>query len=122
MGPESPPRMGSPDRSFGEAIAEVARRLEAEGSAQQTLQKMVELAVATIAGCDHAGVSIINEAVQTPAGSDDVPHRVDELQYDAGEGRAWTRSGSTTSSRPTICAARSVGRTSAHARRPRPAC
>ena len=86
MGAESPPWMGFPDRSFGEAIAEVARRLEAEGSAQKTLQKMVELAVATIVGCDHAGVSIINEGVRTPAASDDVPRRVDRLQYDAGEG------------------------------------
>jgi serine phosphatase RsbU (regulator of sigma subunit) len=75
-----------PDRSFGEAIAAVARRLEAEGSAQATLQKMVELAVATIAGCDHAGVSIVNEGVRTPAASDDVPRRVDEIQYDVGEG------------------------------------
>lgn len=86
MGAESPPRMGWPDRSFGEAIAEVARRLEAEGTAQKTLQKMVELAVATIAGCDHAGVSITNEGVQTPAASDDVPRRVDWLQYESGEG------------------------------------
>jgi serine phosphatase RsbU (regulator of sigma subunit) len=86
MGVESAPRMGFPDRSFGEAIAEVARRLDAEGSAQETLQTMVELAVATVGGCDHAGVSIINEGVQTPAASDDVPRRVDEIQYDAGEG------------------------------------
>ena len=86
MGAESPPRVGFADRSFGEAIAEVARRLEAEGSSQETLQKMVELAVGTIGGCDHAGVSIINEGMRTPAASDDGPCRVDELQYDAGEG------------------------------------
>jgi serine phosphatase RsbU (regulator of sigma subunit) len=86
MGARSSLQMGSSDRSFAEAIAEVARGLEAEGTAIETLQKMVELAVSTIAGCDHAGVSLVNEGVETPVASDDVPRQVDRLQYEAGEG------------------------------------
>jgi serine phosphatase RsbU (regulator of sigma subunit) len=78
--------MESSDRSFADAIAEVARRLQAERTAQETLQKMVELAASTIGGCDHAGVSIVNAGVDTPAASDDVPRRVDRIQYESGEG------------------------------------
>ncbi len=73
-------------RDFGEEIADVARRLQAEATAQETLQKMVELAAGTIGGCDHAGVSIVDGGVQTPAASDDVPRQVDRVQYEAGEG------------------------------------
>ncbi len=74
------------DRSLFAAIAEVARSLQAETTAQETLQKMVELAVTTIEGCDHAGVSVFNGEFETPAASDDVPLQVDRLQYESGEG------------------------------------
>src|SRR3954454_4363414 len=49
---------------------------------------MVELAVSTISGCDHAGVSIVerNGEIDTPAASDDVPRQVDALQYETDEG------------------------------------
>src|SRR4051794_31723747 len=47
-----PEESGSAQNGFAEAIAEVARQLQAEGSAQETLQTMVELAVSTIGGCD----------------------------------------------------------------------
>jgi len=79
---------GSAQNGFAEAIAEVARQLQAEGSAQETLQTMVELAVSTISGCDHAGVSIVerNGEIDTPAASDDVPRQVDALQYESDEG------------------------------------
>lgn len=54
----------SPRRdNFAEAIAGIARALQAEATAQETLQKMVELAVSTIRGCDHAGVSIVKAKV-----------------------------------------------------------
>ena len=79
---------GSAQNGFAEAIAEVARQLQAECSAQETLQTMVELAVSTISGCDHAGVSIVerNGEIDTPAASDDVPRQVDALQYETDEG------------------------------------
>src|SRR3954468_11784489 len=49
---------------------------------------MVELAVSTIRGCDHAGVSIVERdgEIDTPAASEDVPRHVDELQYESNEG------------------------------------
>lgn len=68
------------------AFAEVARAL-AEGDVQQTLQKVVDMAVDTISGCDHAGISFLKGGKgSTPAASDDVPLLVDAIQYETGEG------------------------------------
>ncbi len=75
------------DRGFAEAIAQVARALQAEPSAQATLQKMVDLAVATIEGCDDAGVTVIEESeFHTPAATGEVPRQVDQIQYSTGQG------------------------------------
>jgi serine phosphatase RsbU (regulator of sigma subunit) len=77
---------GGADRDVAQAIAEVARRLQAHGSPRETLQAMVELAVATIPGCDHAGVSIADGAIRTMAVSDEIPRLVDRVQDESGEG------------------------------------
>ncbi len=72
---------------LAEAFAEMARTLLSAHSVQETLQRIVDLAVQTIDGCDHAGVSLVKEGrVTTPAASDDVPPSVDRLQYEADEG------------------------------------
>ena len=42
-----------------DAFAEIARALLAEGDVQHTLQKICDLAVETIDGCDHAGISFL---------------------------------------------------------------
>ena len=68
-------------------FAEMARALLAQDDVQQTLQKICDLAVETIEGCDHAGVSFLKgRKVTTPAASDDVPRAVDAIQYETGEG------------------------------------
>jgi GAF domain-containing protein len=70
-----------------DAFAEIARALLAEGDVQHTLQKICDLAVETIDGCDHAGISFLKgKNVSTPAASDDVPRQVDVIQYEVGEG------------------------------------
>jgi transcriptional regulator with GAF, ATPase, and Fis domain len=70
-----------------EMFAEVARSLLAESDVQTTLQRIVDLAVDTIDGCDHAGITFLHAGVfTTPAASDDVPVKVDEIQYETGEG------------------------------------
>ena len=72
---------------LAETFAEVARALQAEGSVQATLDKIVELAVKTVSGCDHAGVTLVDRGqVHTQAASDDVPGLVDTVQYETGEG------------------------------------
>ncbi len=70
-----------------DAFADMARALLAEGDVQHTLQKICDLAVETIDGCDHAGISFLKgRKVDTPAASDDVPRKVDAIQYEVSEG------------------------------------
>jgi len=73
--------------SASEAFADLARSLLAEEDVQKTLQRIVELAVETIDGCDHAGITLLHgRKPSTPAASDHVPGMVDAIQYGAGEG------------------------------------
>jgi transcriptional regulator with GAF, ATPase, and Fis domain len=76
---------GGPD---AETFAEVARALLAQKDVQQTLQKIVDMAVDTIEGCDYAAVSLLvrGKEVITGAATDDVARRVDDIQYATGEG------------------------------------
>jgi len=70
-----------------ETFAEIARSLLSQEDVQTTLQKIVDLAVVTIDGCDHAGISFLKGGkVDTPAASDDVSRKVDAIQYETGEG------------------------------------
>jgi hypothetical protein len=51
------------------------------------LTKIPTLAVETIDGCDHAGISLVqSRRISTPAASDDVPVQVDAIQYETDEG------------------------------------
>lgn len=76
-----------PAPDFGAALAETATVLFAAGSLENTLQTTVDLAVATIDGCDFAGLFILaEEGVQTLAHSDSIVIEVDALQHRAGEG------------------------------------
>ena len=57
------------------------------GSVHETLQRTVDLAVKTIPGCEHAGVSVVHHRkIATPAATDSLPLRVDAIQYEVGEG------------------------------------
>jgi transcriptional regulator with GAF, ATPase, and Fis domain len=79
--------MSSRGGGSADAFAEIARSLLAQGDVQHTLQKICDLAVETIDGCDHAGISFLKgKKVETPAATDDVPRKVDAIQYEVGEG------------------------------------
>src|SRR5688572_16567407 len=79
--------MTSQGGGSADAFAEIARALLAEADVQHTLQKICDLAVETIDGCDHAGISFLKgRKVDSPAASDDVPRQVDAIQYQADEG------------------------------------
>jgi len=72
---------------LAETFAEVARTLRAERAEQGTLDKIVELAVKTIDGCDHAGITLVESGqVRTPAATDEIPRQVDAIQYETDEG------------------------------------
>jgi serine phosphatase RsbU (regulator of sigma subunit) len=74
-------------RDVAQAFADVARALQAEQTAYQTMQKIVALAPGSIEGCDHAGISlVVGQRIFTPAASDPIPVAVDQIQYITGEG------------------------------------
>jgi ANTAR domain-containing protein/GAF domain-containing protein len=69
------------------AFAELSQRLIAEPALEPTLQAVVDHAVATIDGCDYAGVTLLHgRKVETPAATDPVVFKLDQAQYDLVEG------------------------------------
>ncbi len=71
-----------------DVFAEVARSLADENTLEATLQRIVEEAVATVHGAEFASVSLVRarREVKTIATTDDLSCRVDEIQYETGEG------------------------------------
>lgn len=58
-----------------------------EGDADEMLDRMAVLAVETIDGCQHCGLTVIERGRWRTAGaSDAIPRRIDQIQYDTGEG------------------------------------
>jgi transcriptional regulator with GAF, ATPase, and Fis domain len=75
------------DVELARVFAEIARTLLAEETLPATLIKICSMAVTTVDGCDHAGITLVQaRAVSTEGASDDVPERVDAVQYETGEG------------------------------------
>ena len=68
-------------------LAVVARQLFSPGSVAGSLQLTVDLAVATIDGCDAAGIFLVSgDRVSTAAASHPLVVEVDELQFSTNEG------------------------------------
>ena len=68
-------------------FGEVARLLAGHESLQATLNKMVELAVEHLDGCEFAGISLVRgREIESPASSNDIPRIVDKIQEEVGEG------------------------------------
>ena len=68
-------------------IAEFAVALFAGGTVAATLQRIVDLAVVTIDGCDACGIFLVkDESIATQACSDALVADLDRLQLDTDEG------------------------------------
>lgn len=68
-------------------FSETARILFAAGGVTETLGLVVELAVATIEGCDFAGLFLVEkDVVSSPIHTDPEVDEVDDLQNELGEG------------------------------------
>ncbi len=81
------PQKREQDIELAETFAEVARVLLAEEDAEATMNRISRLAVETIEGCDHAGITLVEGRKVTTAGaSDDVPTTVDAIQYETDDG------------------------------------
>jgi transcriptional regulator with GAF, ATPase, and Fis domain len=62
-------------------FGEVARALAAHEDMQATLQKVVNLAVEHLHGCEYAGISRIERRkITSPASTGDVPRVIDRLR------------------------------------------
>ena len=72
---------------LAETFATIARALLGEPSVEGTLQRIVDTAVETVPGCDHAGISLVERRrISTTAASDAVPGEVDAIQYETDSG------------------------------------
>ncbi|MFD3372934.1 MULTISPECIES: GAF and ANTAR domain-containing protein [unclassified Streptomyces] len=72
---------------FAVALAEMARDLLAQDSAQDTLDRIVEHATVLINGCDHAGILTVRRGeVHALAATSDLVRRADRIQQDLREG------------------------------------
>lgn len=79
--------MGPAERDLPEAFDRIARTLIAQRTVREVLDRICHLAVHTVDGCDFAGSSIIRHGrVWTPAATDAVTHRLDEVQQAAQRG------------------------------------
>jgi transcriptional regulator with GAF, ATPase, and Fis domain len=74
-------------RAFAEQMAQLARRLLAQDSTQETLDEIVSAAVGLIDGCDAAGILAVHRgrAVSLSV-STDMVEESDRLQAELGEG------------------------------------
>lgn len=81
--PSSEPR-GDPS---AKRLSEIARSLAAEPDVARTLQRIVDLAVETIDGCEGAGLLIVRGgAILAGSWSDEAVHEIEKLEYEIGEG------------------------------------
>ncbi len=72
---------------LSDSVSQAAGALFAAGNVTDTLTSVVELAVATIEGCDFAGLFIVDGgAVTTPVLTDSTVVEVDAMQNRDGEG------------------------------------
>jgi GAF domain-containing protein len=77
--------MESRERVSG--FAELARRLRSAESPQHLLDRVVELAVEAVPGCEHAGIMIVRRGRTTSAASsDELPELVDKVQEQTQQG------------------------------------
>lgn len=84
------PTSNTSDSGIDELVGRVAiaaDRLFSAGDLERTLQRVVDVAVDTIEGCDFAGIFLGKEAVaRTPVHSDSIVVEIDALQRTTGEG------------------------------------
>jgi len=68
-------------------LATIARAVAGEPTVVRTLQRIVDLAVETIDGCDEAGILLVrNREIVAGAWSDDLAREIEEMECQIGEG------------------------------------
>ena len=78
----------TPNGDLAQVFADIARQLQAEDSPEKVQERISRAAVDTVDGCDHAAISVVHRhrVIETVGATDDVPHQVDAIQYEVGQG------------------------------------
>lgn len=73
---------------LADRLAGLARALEREYDPPHTLDAIVRAAVDIVPGAQHASISVVQRrsVVETMAATTELPRRLDQAQYDAGQG------------------------------------
>jgi GAF domain-containing protein len=76
-----------PYADLARSFSDTARILFSAGSVDGTLERVVDMAVTTIEGCDFAGLFVAHGGVvSTPVCTDQIVADIDALQHETGEG------------------------------------
>src|SRR4051812_8068271 len=77
----------SPSRSLTEAFSEIAQHVHSSEDYEDSMRRLTETAVHTIAGCTAASLSLLEkDGPVTRAATDQLARDGDQIQYDEGEG------------------------------------
>jgi len=80
-------QLGQDPASASLTIADLARSMAAEPTVQTTLQRIVDMAVEEIEGCEGAGILLIDKGtIAVGAWSSDLVRRIEHLEFEVGEG------------------------------------
>ncbi|MEV4460796.1 GAF and ANTAR domain-containing protein [Microbispora sp. NPDC049633] len=76
------------DDELAVRLSDLARTLQDEDTAQETLEAIVGAAVDTVPGAQDAGLTVVirRREVETQAATGDVVRQADKAQYDTGQG------------------------------------
>jgi transcriptional regulator with GAF, ATPase, and Fis domain len=83
---ESAPQEQGRDSSAA-TLAQIARSLSAEPTVVATLQRIVDVAAETVAGCDGAGLLLVSRRkIVAGAWSNELVRELEKMEYEVGEG------------------------------------
>jgi len=74
-------------QDLADSFAEVVQALIDAADARQAFETIVTLGARTVAGAEHAGITVLRRGrFDTPAATGELPRRVDAIQYSLGSG------------------------------------
>lgn len=76
------------DASMARALAKAAEQIGATRTLEQTLGAIVRVALSSVPGFDHVGISVAHRdgQIETLAATDEFVQKIDAIQYGLGEG------------------------------------
>jgi hypothetical protein len=76
------------DAPLARVLAEAAEKINAPRTLEQTLEAIVRVALTSVPGFDHVGISVIHHGgqIETLAATDAFVEKIDAIQYDLHEG------------------------------------